>query len=92
MSGDTEVQFDMSAYSGATLTVKNQQGTILMVFSTTDGSIVLGTSSFQLIKTYAEMDTVRAGIYVYDMYLSNASLPKRAFLIGKITYVQNIGN
>lgn len=93
MSGDTEVSFDFSAYSGATLTVKNQQGTILIVFNTNDGSIILGNyGQFSLIKTYAEMNAVRAGLYVYDMYLSNASLPKRAFLRGKINFIQNIGN
>lgn len=92
MSGTTEVPFLFSGYTGATLTIKNSAGTILMTFSTLDGSIVLGTSSFQLNKTYAEMDVVRAGTYAYDMILSNSQLPKRGFLRGKITFLQNVTN
>jgi hypothetical protein len=93
MSGTTAMTFNFNAYTGATLTIKNQQGTILMVFSTIDGSIVLGNYGiFQLIKSYADMNAVRAGQYAYDMYLSNSTLPKRNFLRGKITFQQNIGN
>ena len=92
MSGTTEVPFSFTGYSASTLTIKNSAGTILMTFSTTDGSIVLGSSSFQLNKTSAEMDVVRAGTYAYDMILSSALLPKRGFLRGKITFIQNITN
>jgi hypothetical protein len=94
ISGNTEVPFYFSGYTGATLTVKNQQGTILQVYSTIDNSIILSSTgnTFQLIKSFADMNAVRAGTYLYDMYLSNALLPRRAFLWGKITYRQNIGN
>ena len=91
-SGSTEVPFNFTSYTAATLTVKNDKGTILIVFNTTDGSIVLGTTSFQLVKTAAEMNVVRAGVYDYDMFITSPALPKRAFLRGKITFVQNISN
>ena len=94
MSGNTEVPFYFSGFSGACFTIKNEFGTILMTFNTNDGSIVLSSTgnTFQLIKTYQEMATVRSGVYPYDMYLSNAQLPKRAFLRGKINFISNIGN
>lgn len=92
-SGSTEYSFDFTGYTGATLTVKNQSGTILQTFSTSDGSISLEVGGvFKLIKTAEEMDTVRAGEYEYDMYLSNSTYPKRAFLRGDIKYLQNISN
>lgn len=92
-SGCTEYNYDLTPYTGATITVKNDSGTIVQNFSTTDGSIVLGVGGvFKLIKTAEEMDKVRSGVYHYDMFLSNHSFPKRAFLRGKITYIQNISN
>jgi len=92
LSGTTTMYFDFSTYSGATLTVKNNAGTILMVFSTDDGSIVLLPDGvFQLVKTDEEMDKIRAGCYNYDMILQKAG-GKRAFLLGKITWIQNISN
>lgn len=95
-SGCTEYAYDFTPYTGATLTVKNDAGTIVQTFSTTDGSIVFvaptNAGVFKLVKTDVEMNTVRAGCYRYDMYLSNSTYPKRAFLRGKITYIQNISN
>ena len=89
MSGSTEVPFSFSAYTGATLMVKNEQGTIMLTFSTTDGSLVLGADSFALNKTAAEMSIIRAGQYKYDMYISGV-IPRRSFLRGKITINPNI--
>lgn len=92
-STGTTQNFEFSSYTAATLVVKNSAGTILMTFSTTDTSIVLKTLGvFTLSKTSAEMDVIRAGTYLYDMYLSNVLYPKRAFLRGKITFIQNIAN
>ncbi len=91
-TGGTEY-FDFTPYSGATLVVKNTAGTILMTFSTTDNSISLNALGvFNLSKTATEMDVVRAGTYNYDMYLISGSYPKRSFLRGKITFIQNIAN
>ena len=92
-SGGTEQYFDFTSYSGATMVVKNNAGTILMTFSTTDGSIVLGNNGgLKLAKTASDMDMIRAGCYQYDMYLSSPTYPKRAFLRGKITWIQNTSN
>ena len=92
-TGGTEL-FDFTAYSGAVLTIKNNAGTVLMTFTTSGSSIGLSgnTGVFTLIKSAAEMDTIRAGEYNYDMYLISATIPKRAFLRGKITFIQNIAN
>jgi len=92
-SGCTEYSFDFTPYTGATLMVKNDSGTIVQTFTTLDGSIVLGIGGvFKLVKTDVEMNFVRSGIYHYDMYLSSSTYPKRAFLTGKITYNQNYAN
>lgn len=92
LSGDTTMYFDFTGYTGATLTVKNPAGTILMTFSTTDGSIeLLPDGIFRLYKSSEDMDKVRAGCYNYDMVLLKADV-KRAFLYGKITWIQNISN
>ncbi len=95
-SGCTEYDFDFTPWTGATLTVKNDAGTIVQIFSTEDGSIEIiepkNIGVFKLKKTDIEMNTVRAGCYRYDMYLSNHIYAKRGFLRGKITYTQNISN
>lgn len=93
LSGNTTMYFDFSTYTGGILTVKNQSGSILMVFQTSDGSLnLLPNGVFSLVKTPVEMDTVRAGSYNYDMILTKAGGVKRAFLYGKITFIQNITN
>ena len=92
-SGVTEYNYDLTIYTGATLTVKNDSGTIVQSFNTTDGSILLQVGGvFKLVKTDVEMNTVRSGEYHYDMFLTNSQYSKRAFLRGKITYIQNIAN
>jgi hypothetical protein len=91
--GTSYFDFGSSGYTGATLVIKNTAGTILMTFSTTDGSIVLGSNGvFKLVKTSQQMDVIRAGQYPYDMYLISSTYPKRAFMFGKITFIQNIAN
>ena len=91
VTGGTEY-FDFAPYNSAYMQIKNNAGTILMSFSTSGGSILLSGSTgiFRLIKTAAEMNTIRAGQYRYDMYLSNATYPKRNFLYGNITFMQDI--
>jgi len=86
MSGDTEVDFDFSSYSGATLDVKRESKSsqTLLNFSTTDGSIVLSTgNTFQLLKSATELATLPVGTFKYDMYLESTTYPKRAFLWGQ---------
>ena len=91
-TGGTEY-FDFSGYTGATMMIKNTAGTILMTFDVSDSSIILQANGiFKLVKTDVQMDVIRAGVYNYDMYISNATYPKRAFLRGKITFIQNITN
>jgi hypothetical protein len=91
VTGGTEY-FDFTSYTGASMQIKNNAGTILMSFSTSGGSIILSGSSgiFRLKQTAVTMNTVRAGTYHYDMYLTNATYPKRNFLMGNITFIQNI--
>lgn len=97
LSGCTEYNYDFTPWTGATLVVKNESGTIVQTFSTLDGSLLFVVPKtagvFKLVKTDVEMNTVRAGnCYHYDMYLTNATYAKRAFLRGKISYQQNIAN
>ena len=87
MSGNTEVEFNFSTYTGATLDVKPgyKSSVTILSFSTTDGSILLSATgnTFQLNKEYSELANLRAGEYLYDMYISKSLLPKRAFSSGK---------
>ena len=91
VTGGTDY-FDFSTYTGASMQIKNNAGTILMTFSTSGGSIILSGSTgiFRLKKSAVEMNTIRAGEYHYDMYLTNSTYPKRNFLMGNITFIQNI--
>ena len=94
-SGSTEYEFDFTVYTGATMQVRKQFGSTFtaLTFSTDDGSIVLGLNGqFTLSKSAADLQKVRAGDYIYDMYLTSASVPKRAFLSGEFklhNYVTN---
>jgi hypothetical protein len=80
------VPFDFTAYSAATLTVKQnyRSTTPVLEFSTTDGSIVLGTTggTFQLVKSAAQLANIQTGDFKYNMYLSRAGEVRRAFLFG----------
>jgi len=94
ISGSTEIEYDMSSYTGATLQVRIKPDApfVVLQFSTTDGSIVLPAvgGTFQLKKTATELSTVRAGQYFYNMDLHSATYPRRAFLSGEFTIIPNI--
>lgn len=91
---DTCVEYEFAPYSGAILQVRLKYDSPFCVleFNTDDGSIVLPAigGTFQLKKTAEELEKVRAGEYVYDMYLSSATYPKRAFLSGSFTITPNV--
>lgn len=92
-SGATEYPFDFTPYTGATLQVRKQFGSsfVPLTFSTDDGSIVLGADGkFSLIKSAEDLQKIRAGQYLYDMYLTNVSTPKRAFLSGNFNLINYI--
>ena len=94
-SGATEFPFDFTVYSGATMQVRKQFGSSFtaLTFSTDDGSIILGANGqFKLIKSAEDLQKVRAGEYKYDMYLSSATIPKRAFLSGDFTLFNYVTN
>ncbi len=88
-SGDTCVDFQFDAYSGAVLQVKMKPDSpfTILTFSTTDGSITLPVSggTFNLFKSAEDLAKVRAGKYHYDMYLIPIvdATVKRAFLSGE---------
>ena len=94
-TGDTYIEFDFSSYTGATMQVRIKPDSpfCILEFNTDDGSIILPASggTFKLVKTAAELNTVRAGEAHYDMYLrGNTDFPKRAFLSGSFTITPNI--
>lgn len=81
------VDFDFSAYTGATLIVKQnyRSANSILEFSTLDGSLVLSATggTFQLIKSAAELQNLPIGHFEYSMYLRSATQARRAFLSGK---------
>lgn len=89
ISGDTEVDFDFSSYTGAFLQVRTKPDApfVILSFNTSDASITLPATggTFNLYKTAEELAVVRAGEYRYDMYLISPTYPKRAFLSGLFT-------
>jgi hypothetical protein len=94
-SGDTLLgNFDLLQYTGATLTVKVKQNDnySILVFSTTDFSILLNADGkFTLKKTAEELANIKAGEFYYNMFLSSPFVAKRAFLSGRFTIIQNVG-
>ncbi len=83
---DTLTDFSFSAYTGASLIVKQnyRSATSILEFDTDDGSLVLSTgNTFQLIKTSAELANLPIGEFEYTMWLRNATMTRRAFLSGK---------
>ena len=84
--------FDFASYTAATFQVKSkpESTVVLMEFNITDNSIELfQDGKFKLFKDAGDIQR-RAGQYWYDMYLSSAIYPKRAFLNGNFTITQNI--
>ena len=81
------VDFDFSAYTGATLVVKQnpRSNTAILEFDTLDSSIVLSASggSFQLKKTALQLQNLPIGEFEYSMYLRSATQTRRAFLSGR---------
>ncbi len=94
LSGGTEYEFDFSSYSAATLQVRQKPESpfVILEFSTTDGSIVLPASggTFNLNKTAVSLANLRCGEFMYDMYISSSTYPKRAFLSGSFTIIPNV--
>jgi len=85
-TADSIVDFSFSAYTGASLIVKqNYRSNIaILTFDTLDGSIVLSTSgTFQLKKASADLLNLPIGEFEYTMWLRNATMSRRAFLSGK---------
>jgi hypothetical protein len=94
-SGDTVIgYFDWTPYSGATMQVKIKATDTysILEFSVNDGSIELNSNGvLRLVKSASEMN-VKAGSYVYDMYLikSGNSQSKRQFLSGNFIITQDV--
>ena len=85
-TAETLTEFDFSAYSGASLIVKQnyRSANDILEFNTVDGSMILSTgSTFQLKKTAAELANLPVGEFEYTMWLSNSTMTHRAFLSGK---------
>lgn len=75
--------FDFTPYTGATLIVKDESESVIMTFSTLDGSIILKDGGiFELIKDNNEL----SGKYNYQMSLSSLEDPDVEFISGKIIF------
>jgi len=93
LSGDTLVDFDLSVYSGATLEVRKSYNSpvVELTFSTAAGSITLDVAGrFILQLTADEMNVLRSGEYVYDMYLSSDTYARRDFIFGTFTITEKV--
>ena len=92
-SGTTLCDVEFSTWTGATLQLRRKPNSpiVELEFSTIAASIIFGIDGrFELQLEYAEMDIIRAGIYYYDMYLSNATYLKRDFMFGEFTITERI--
>ena len=94
-SGNTLQDFSWDNYSGATMQIRrNPKSPIAeLSLSTDNGSIeLLSNGRFKLNVDYSTMDKIRAGEYVYDMYLLgvNSARRKRDFLFGTLTVYDKI--
>lgn len=92
-SGDTLVDMDLLTFSGATLEVRKSYNSpiVELTLSTSDGSITLqGSGRFDLELSYDQMNKLRSGEYVYDMYLQSATYPKRDFIYGTFTISEKV--
>jgi len=93
LSGETLVDYDLSAFSGATLEVKKSYNSpvVELTFTTEAGTIILLTEGkFDLTLSDVDMNELRSGEYVYDMYLRSATYPKRDFIFGTFTISEKV--
>jgi len=91
-SGDTvSGRFEFSGYTGAILEVKvrPQDDFVILKLDSTDNEIVLFSDGLFTFNKSAQGMNVRAGEYVYDMYLIEGII-KRAFLAGKFIIIEDV--
>lgn len=82
---------DLSNYTSGIMSVKTSEKSSvdIITFSTTDGSLIIGTSKVTLDKDASEM-LVNAGTYVYDIALYDNSDNRKTFVKGEFTVLQNV--
>ena len=93
LSGDTLVDYDLTVFSGATLQVRKSYNSpiVELSFTTEAGSIILNPlGRFELILNDVEMNVLRSGEYVYDMYLRSSTYAKRDFIYGEFTISEKV--
>ena len=91
-SGNTVAgRFEFSGYTGAILEVKvrPQDDFIILKLDSTDNEIQLFSDGLFTFNKSAQGMNVRAGEYVYDMYLIEGTI-KRAFLTGKFIIIEDV--
>lgn len=87
-----DAPFDFTAYSGASMVVKNNDK-VLLAFDTDDGSLIIGTgNTITFVKSSTDLANVRPQEGTYDMYLRGitADIAKRDFLYGKFIIEQRL--
>lgn len=89
-----EYDFDFTVYEVAMLHVKQKPNstTPLLVLSTINNTIeLLDEGRIRFVADPADLN-VRAGEYVYDMYLYNEDYTKRQFLSGRFIIQETVTN
>jgi hypothetical protein len=89
LSGETEIDFPFSSYTGATLIVKDSKTTILEL-TTENGMLEFGNDGYLTIKLTNEESNVRFGEYKYNLYLSNMDVTKRQLFYGNFIILNTI--
>jgi len=91
-SGDTLAgRFEFSGYTGAILEakVRPQDDFVVLKIDSADNEIQLLPNGIFTFNKSASGMNVRAGEYVYDMYLIQGTI-KRAFLGGKFIIIEDV--
>ena len=82
---------DLSIYTSGIMSVKkkSKDTTDILTFSTSDSSLIIGSSKITLDKDASDM-LVDARDYVYDIRLYDASDNAKTFVKGIVTVEQNV--
>ena len=89
-----EMDFNFNDYEEAIMHVKkrHEDEKVILALSTVEGTIELQPEGRILFKAEPDKMNIRAGEYVYDLYLFKADMIKRAFLSGKFIVNQTVTN
>lgn len=85
LSGDTYVDFSFDEYSAIIMQVKQKPDSenVILALSSINNRLVMHDEGRLEFDVDNSTMNIRAGEYVYDIYLYSTTFPKRAFMSGK---------